>query len=185
MRQKSLFLAALSAAVGFYLSGRPVHAALSKPDEQKAATEASGDADKWAASQKEAPKPVEEAKPAPTPEPAKAGVETKPSEQAIPEPPKAASVPAPSPVKPKSKLNEMTGKIVSVEDEPAVLRLALEGGYSIEFTYTRQTTITNGGNPIQFSDLYYGDKVQVFYAGKDLHAVSVERLEKAPRPFAE
>lgn len=97
----------------------------------------------------------------------------------------SAKTVAATPAPPKATLNEMVGKISAVEADARIVRLALDGGYSIEFTYDTTTAITNGGTPLKATDLYYGDKVEVKYAGKDLKAIVIERLEKAPRPFAE
>lgn len=201
MTQKTLFTVAILsgfAALGY----SPAIAAITKEDEKKAAAVASNEADKWAASQK-APEPP---KPEPTPPPVAAATavpaaenkktetpkepatetkaEPKPESKPAAKPQPAATLPA-KPAAPKIALNEMVGKINAIENDARVLRLSLEGGYSIEFTYDHSTVITNGGGAIKDTDLAYGDKVQVRYAGKDLKALEIERLEKAPRTISE
>ena len=85
----------------------------------------------------------------------------------------AATVPA------KPAMNEMSGTVLEVDSDAKVLRLTLEGGYNVEFSYDSQTTLRNGGHDITVKDLGYGDQVTVRYIGKDLTAREIERTHKA------
>src|ERR1043166_2336603 len=80
----------------------------------------------------------------------------------------------------RSGLNEMRGKLASKNYDPRTLRLAVEGGYNVEFTYDKQTTMVNGGSPITMDDLEYGDELIVRYAGKELNALETDRVTKRP-----
>jgi len=186
MNRKALFSVGFLGA-GLFLALPFVYAAeLTKEDEKKAAAAASNAADQWAASQKEPEKVAPAAEtPKPADTPAAPEQAAQPVEVHKPVESQKPVQQATKPVAPKPNLNEMTGKIISIEDDPRIIRVALDGGYNIEFTYDNTTVFVNGGSPIKPKDLYYGDKVQVFYAGKNLNAVEIERLEKAPRPFAE
>jgi hypothetical protein len=83
---------------------------------------------------------------------------------------------------PRPGLNEMQGKLVSRSDDPKTLRLLVDGGFNVEFTYDAQTRMVNGGSPITINDLNYSDVVIVRYSGMDLYAVELDRLSKAARP---
>jgi hypothetical protein len=83
----------------------------------------------------------------------------------------------------RADLNEMKGKLQSKGDDPKTLRLLVEGGFNVEFTYDRKTTMINGGSPITVDDLSYGDELIIRYSGKELNAVEVDRVSKAPRPL--
>jgi hypothetical protein len=165
----------------------------SKLDEKKAATEASVDADQWAA--KDAAKAVQEEKNAAKPDAAQMPGMAQPAADsenpASPTPgtqpaakteakPVADSTPATHP-----NYNEMVGSVVSIDADQRLLRLAVEGGYNVQFSYDHKTAVLNGGKPILPTELYFGDKVQVRYAGKELYAVEIERFEKVPRTFQE
>jgi hypothetical protein len=80
-------------------------------------------------------------------------------------------------------LNEMKGKLQAKSDDPKTLRLMVDGGFNVEFTYDRNTTMVNGGHTVQMSDLNYGDELIVRYAGKDLNAVEIDRVNKAVSPY--
>ena len=82
---------------------------------------------------------------------------------------------------PASSFNEITGKILSIGTDPQVLRVTVAGGINVEFTYDAKTVMVNGGKPVSASDLAYGDEVVVHYSGKELYAVEVDRVSKAPR----
>jgi hypothetical protein len=178
-----------------------LHAATpGKEEEFKAAKDASNEADKWAATQ-----PVPEAaKPAATVSATQVVVSTtttqvpsasnQPASPAAALPGVASPVPAQevkteAPAPHEAKLgplkpgyNEMVGTILDVEEDPNVLRITLENGYNVGFTFDDKTVMTNGGSPIKIPDLLYGDTVQVRYFGKELRATEIERLKKAPRP---
>jgi hypothetical protein len=96
----------------------------------------------------------------------------------------AAPVTAPAPpVAPRiTGLNEIRGKLESKGDDPKTLRLTVDGGYNVEFTYDSKTSIINGGNPVSIDDLNYGDELIVRYSGMELNAVEIDRVSKAPRP---
>jgi hypothetical protein len=99
--------------------------------------------------------------------------------------PVAPAVSAPRPLASRDltvAMNEMTGTVESVSSDPQVLRLTVDGGYNVEFTYDSQTTATNGGHDLVISDLNYGDKVVVRYIGRDLVAREVERISRAVPP---
>jgi hypothetical protein len=81
-----------------------------------------------------------------------------------------------------SGLNEMRGKLESKSNDPKAIRITVDGGFNVEFSYDARTTMINGGSPITLSDLNYGDELIVRYAGKELKAVVVDRVSKAPKP---
>ena len=105
----------------------------------------------------------------------------------------AASAAQPEAVKPpatpskkvapvRTDLNEMKGKVLSISYDPKTLRLIADGGFNVEFTYDAQTSLVNGGEPIRFDDLSFNDQLVVRYSGKELYAVEIVRVSKAPRP---
>jgi len=79
-------------------------------------------------------------------------------------------------------LNEMQGKLLSISDDPKTFRLIVDGGFNVEFTYDQKTSVINGGHDLDIDELGYNDVIIVRYAGRDLNAVQVERVSKAPRP---
>jgi hypothetical protein len=79
-------------------------------------------------------------------------------------------------------LNEMRGKLESKSNDPRTIRLTVDGGYNVEFSYDAQTTMINGGNPVTIDDFSYGDELIIRYSGKELKAVVVDRVSKAQRP---
>jgi len=83
----------------------------------------------------------------------------------------------------RSNLNEMKGKLQSKGDDPKTLRLLVDGGFNVEFTYDKNTLMINGGSPITVDDLSYGDELIIRYSGKELNATEVDRVSKAPRPL--
>ena len=159
---------------------------------------ASVDADQWARAQKPASPAAPEqnaAAPSPTPAPDNAPAETAPppanppaASAPVPPPASATNLPGmqpPAPVKkytPKPGLNEMKGKLVSKSSDPATLRMLVDGGFNVEFTYDAKTIWVNGGNPITEDDLNFGDELIIRYAGKDLNVVEADRVSKAPQP---
>jgi len=157
----------------------------STPEADKAAAQAaSTEADKWAAAnaKKEVPKPaVEAAQAAPTVStPATAPVPT-PTSAPTPTPvetPKSATPPAAH----RTGLNEMRGKFQSHSTDPRSLRVIVDGGYNVEFSYDGKTAIADGSAPVAMDDLNYGDELIVRYSGKELYALEIERVTKAPRP---
>jgi len=163
----------------------PVKIEESTPEQDKAsARAASTDADQWAATHaNEAPKPAEApANPTPpvvdttttqAPPQAQAAAPT-----AVPEPSKPPQPPPPLP----AGLNEMRGKLESKSDDPKTIRLTVDGGYNVEFSYDAKTVMINGGNLITIDDLNYGDELIIRYSGKELKAVGIDRVNKAPRP---
>jgi predicted small lipoprotein YifL len=151
-------------------------APLYEPPEAKNAPDPRQEADQWVKTQavQEAPKPA-------LPEPDNAAESPRPVE-----PPQPAEAPKPAAVKPRAAtpgLNEMTGTVQSIGNDPRVLRLSVEGGYSVEFTFDKNTVLTNGGSPIKADELSYGDKILVRYAGKELNAIEIERLSKSSSPL--
>jgi len=83
---------------------------------------------------------------------------------------------------PQSHANEMKGKFQSRGDEAKTFRMILDGGFNVEFSYDAKTVVTNGGGPILLNDLAYGDEIIVHYTGKELNAIDIERVSKAPKP---
>jgi hypothetical protein len=76
----------------------------------------------------------------------------------------------------------MTGTIESVDADAGTVRVSVEGGFNVGFSFDRITKMVDNGKPIGPSDLNYGDKVIVRYAGQDLLAIQIERLAQAPAP---
>ncbi len=76
----------------------------------------------------------------------------------------------------------MQGKFQSKSDDPKTIRLIVDGGYNVEFTYDGKTTLVNGGSPITIDDLDYNDVVIIRYSGKELYALEIDRVSKAQRP---
>jgi len=81
-----------------------------------------------------------------------------------------------------SGLNEMKGTLESKSSDPKTIRLTVDGGYNVEFSYDANTVMINGGSPVTIDDLNYGDELVIRYAGKELKAVVVDRAKKAQRP---
>ena len=92
----------------------------------------------------------------------------------------AASQPANRQEPARTGLNEVRGTLLAKSDDPRTLRLTVEGGGSVEFAYDSKTTFVNGGHPVAVGDLNYGDAILIHYAGKELTAIDVERVSKAP-----
>ncbi len=95
--------------------------------------------------------------------------------------PTTASAAPADPAAPKPGLNQFIGTVETVDTDNKIVRLNVEGGYHVELAYNSKTATTNGGGPMTMDDLEYGDKVVVRYQGRDLMAVEIERLLKAPR----
>ncbi len=94
-----------------------------------------------------------------------------------------SSVPAAKPAAPHPVgLNEMKGELNSISADPKTFRLIVQGGFNVEFTYDPKTSVVNGGDQIKIEDLGYNDLLIVRYSGKELVAVEIERVSKAPRP---
>ena len=91
----------------------------------------------------------------------------------------AVTSPAPPASVPASNFNEITGSVMQIDHEERQLRMTTDNGTNVEFSYTSQTKVTNGGSPLRMDDLNYGDKIVVRYLGKDLIASEIERLGKA------
>jgi hypothetical protein len=77
-------------------------------------------------------------------------------------------------------MNEFQGTVVSVEADTHLLRMNVDGGYSVQFTYNSKTTILDGHDPIKPFDLTYGDKIIARYVGKELYAKEIVRTAPAP-----
>jgi hypothetical protein len=82
----------------------------------------------------------------------------------------------------RKDLNEMKGILHQLGTDPNTFRITVNGGFNVEFAYDRNTVMLNGGKSVTPSDLSYGDAVVVRYSGKELYAVEVERVGRAPRP---
>jgi hypothetical protein len=191
--------------IGSFLLGAPLGASAdpakpaspqkideSTPEDDKAALQqASTEADQWAAKHKAepvAPKPAaaDAAKPAnPAALPGVAAPSTATPAPAATPPAVPAATPKPTakPAVPRPVgLNEMKGKLLSISNDPKTFRLIVEGGFNVEFTYDPKSSVLNGGDPIKMEELGYNDQLVVHYAGKDLYAVEIERVSRAPRP---
>ncbi len=162
-----------------------------REDDKAALQQAASEADQWAAKHKSEPvtpkpavdqaaPPVETAKPTNpatlpgvvAPAAALPGVSAAPS-----------TVPTAKPIAARPVgLNEMKGKLLSISDDPKTFRLLVQGGFNVEFTYDAKSSVVNGGDPIKIQNLGYDDQLIVRYSGKDLYAVEIERVSKAPRP---
>ena len=96
-----------------------------------------------------------------------------------------APAPAP-PVPPRLQapaapaMNEMRGTVESADPDDRMVRLTVEGGVNVEFTYNSQTVFKGVGAPHTGADLNFGDHIVVRYAGKDMNASEIERLSSAP-----
>jgi len=152
----------------------------SREADKAAVHAAASEADQWAAknASKETPKAPEEA--------AKEPVSAEPP-KAAPAPAKAAApveiaTPAAQPKAVRTGLNEMKGKFQSKSYDPKSIRLIVDGGYNVEFSYDSQTKLVNGGSPIGLDDLEYNDEVIIRYSGKELYALEIDRVSKAQRP---
>ena len=173
----------LSASADTAKAAAPQKMDASTPEDDKAALQqAASEADQWAAQHKadEATKgqPSVASSPAPS-------VKSPLSPSSLPgvAAPTATPKPTPKPAVPRAVgLNELKGNLLSISDDPKTFRLIVEGGYNVEFTYDPKTSVVNGGDPIKVEDLGYNDQLIVRYAGKELYAVEVERVSKAPRP---
>jgi len=77
-------------------------------------------------------------------------------------------------------MNQINGTVFSVDSDAGVIRLSVDGGYSVEFAFNTQTTVRDGPNSLSPDDLQYGDRVAVRYVGRELVAKQIERLAKAP-----
>jgi hypothetical protein len=141
-----------------------------------AAREASSDADQWAGSQAAKAAPSRPAQPA-----AQVAPEAQVPAAQTPKAAEPSTLPAPTARSGRADLNEMTGKLLAMSTDPKVLRITVAGGFNVEFTYDAKTIMLNGGKPVSASDLSYGDELVVRYAGKELRAVEVDRVNKGPR----
>jgi len=81
-----------------------------------------------------------------------------------------------------SGLNEMRGKLESKSHDPKTIRVTVDGGYNVEFSFDAKTVMINGGSSVTIDDLTYGDDLIIRYSGKELKAVVVDRISKAPKP---
>ena|GEM_PF-1998154 len=77
-------------------------------------------------------------------------------------------------------MNEMTGTVQSVDLEAKTIRLQTENGYSVEFTFDRETVCKGIGVPHTVSDLAFKDEVIIRYAGRDLIAREIEKRNLQP-----
>src|ERR1700690_2980279 len=111
-----------------FAADTPAADASPRAADKAAAQAASTEADQWAA-KKAAPPEKSEATPAPAPEPPAAP-------PANPKPLVVRGTPRPG-------LNEMRGKLQSKSSDPKTLRLMVEGGFNVEFTYDAGTSLVN------------------------------------------
>ena len=112
--------------------------------------------------------------------PASVDASTAPPSVIVSTPPASGNIP--SVMAATSGLNEIRGKLESKSGDPKTLRLTADGGYNVEFSYDAKTAMINGGSPITIDDLSYGDDLIIRYSGKELKAVVVDRVNKAPKP---
>jgi hypothetical protein len=93
----------------------------------------------------------------------------------------SAESPAPAvPAAAAPPMNEFSGTVVSIDSDAQLLRMALEGGYNVEFTFNKKTLVIDGHDPVQISALGYGDKVTARYVGRELYAHQIVRTARAP-----
>jgi hypothetical protein len=187
--------------IGSFVLSAPARASANAEGDKAAAHEASSEADQWASKKADKPTAAAEVAP-PVDSPAADGGKGNTTESATKEtsdkktpgePPATPSSPAPAanpetpaPAKKTAVshhgINEMKGKLMSVSTDPGTLRLMTDGGFNVEFSYDQKTSVINGGEPVSLEDLNYNDGLIVRYEGKDLYAVEIERVSKAPRP---
>jgi len=157
-----------------------------KGSDKAAVNAAASESDQWAAknAKKEVPGMAEEAAKEVDKETKRTSDEEEKKVPNSPSPPVPAS-PTPSPSTPpphRSGLNEMRGKLQSREDDPKTLRVLVDGGFNVGFTYDSKTIVTAEGKVIAVDELEYNDELILRYSGKELYAIEVERVGKAPRP---
>src|SRR5262245_8650709 len=70
----------------------------------------------------------------------------------------------------RAGLNSITGKLLSIDQDARLIRVTTPEGFNIGFSYDSKTNIHNGGKPLAIDTLNFGDKITLFYKGKDLHA---------------
>jgi len=86
----------------------------------------------------------------------------------------------PPPANPSAvPMNEFSGSVVSIDYSDHLLRIALDGGYNVEFRYDSKTMAMDGHDLMKIQDLTYGDKITARYVGKELYAQQVVRTSRA------
>lgn len=73
-------------------------------------------------------------------------------------------------------LNEISGTVQSLDPSNRVLRLLTESGFNVEVAYTRDTVCKGMTTPKSVDELRYQDHITVRYAGRDLIAKEVEKV---------
>jgi hypothetical protein len=134
------------------------------------------------------PPPPEPEPPAPTPSAAKPGDASKTDEKPSDAKP-AAAKPADAkaseakpavaePATPRIKFNEMAGSITAIDPYEKTIRIYMEGGFSPQFPYDKQTVVLVNGQKLKVADLQTTDYVVVRYLGKDMTAREIEKTAK-------
>jgi len=91
-----------------------------------------------------------------------------------------AKTPEPAPAAPT--MNEIAGRVQSVDLGESVLRVSTESGYRVTFSFNRETKLTGLGLPKSVEDLKYEELVTVRYQGKELLALEIEKRSLASVP---
>jgi hypothetical protein len=89
-------------------------------------------------------------------------------------------VPRAAPAPSRPGFNDMSGTLGSLDADARIIRLSVEGGYNVEFSYDSQTTVSGEGHSLAIADLGYGDQVTIRYKGKDLIAREIVQTHKMP-----
>ncbi|HVO32568.1 MAG TPA: hypothetical protein VMU17_01555 [Elusimicrobiota bacterium] len=86
----------------------------------------------------------------------------------------ADSTPAPAVARPA--MNEMTGRLASMDADDHTFRMSLDGDIHPQLDYNKDTVVLFGGRRISLADLNEGDPIVARYVGKDLMAREIEKL---------
>jgi len=79
-------------------------------------------------------------------------------------------------------MNEIAGRVQSVDSGDQTLRILTESGFLVTFAYTRDTAFKGVGLPKSVEDLKYEELVTVRYQGKALVAREIEKRSLASVP---
>jgi hypothetical protein len=77
-------------------------------------------------------------------------------------------------------LNEIAGKVQSVDGDAGVLRILTEAGYNVEVAFNRATVLKGFETSKTVADLAYQDTIVIRYAGRDLVAREIEKPSLEP-----
>jgi hypothetical protein len=131
--------------------------------------------------------PVRPPPPPPDPVvPPPASVEKPPKKEAEPKRPskkeaakqKAAEAAAEEVKEAPRPMNSMTGTVSSMDVSEKSLRISVEGGFTPQFNFDKQTIVLRNGAAVPFDTLQTGDKVIVRYIGRDMTAREIEKMSR-------